>query len=85
MSDTSWSVNYQKFNQVLDENGRIVATVNKHESLTELKARADLIAATPDLLNFALMYIEQHKSENSEMMNVAKTAVLKAIPKKRFD
>lgn len=83
--NNQWHVNYLKFNQILDSNQQLIATCNKTGSLTELQANANMISAVPDLLMFALAFIEQADTENNELVEMAKNAVSKALPNKKFD
>lgn len=83
--NNQWHVNYLKFNQILDSNQQLIATCNKTGSLTELQANANMISAVPDLLMFALAFIEQADTENNELFEMAKNAVSKALPNKKFD
>ena len=48
-----WKVNYNKFNEVLAENGALVATCNRLGGLVNLQANAKVIAQAPSLLKIA--------------------------------
>lgn len=48
-----WKVNYNKFSEVLAENGALVATCNRLGSLVNLQANAQVIAQAPSLLKIA--------------------------------
>lgn len=48
-----WKVNYNKFSEVLAENGALVATCNRLGSLVNLQANANVIAQAPSLLKIA--------------------------------
>jgi hypothetical protein len=48
-----WRVSYQQFSKVVTEDGELVATCARVDSLVALQARARMIAAAPELFAIA--------------------------------